>query len=165
MKTRILTGVLCFLLAAMLGIGDAAQAGGWDWDDIEAPYRHRLDTQTSSSGNAQRVNTVTHIATPWPRNVRNRHIPGNGERMVGAMRRYQDGGKERLPMAIKVEQQRMLEMPLEPPLRTFVKTNKSSGSSTSTGGMNVGGAKGAVPSSAAEMGKSDAAPPAAQPEE
>jgi hypothetical protein len=75
--------------AAMLPAIGAAQAGDYDWEDIFAPYRQRIDTATTSSGNAQNVNAATHMITPWPPYVRNRRIPGNGARMVGAIKRYQ----------------------------------------------------------------------------
>jgi hypothetical protein len=76
------------LAAAVLPSLGAAQAGDYDWEDIFAPSRQRIDTATTSSGNAQDVNTVTHMITPWPPYVRNRRIPGNGARMVGAIKRY-----------------------------------------------------------------------------
>jgi hypothetical protein len=78
------------LAAAMLPAIGAAQAGDYDWEDIFAPYRQRIDTATTSSGNAQNVNAATHVITPWPPYVRNRRIPGNGARMVGAIKRYQE---------------------------------------------------------------------------
>jgi hypothetical protein len=102
-----------------------AHAGDWDWDDITAPYTQRLDTMTSSAGNAQRVNAVTHVITPWPRNVHNRHIPANGERMVGAIQRYQAGNKQRLPLARKEDKDSSFEMPLEPAVATAKKQHTS----------------------------------------
>jgi hypothetical protein len=77
-----------FFAAAMLPAIGAAHAGDYDWEDIFAPYRQRIDTATTSSGNAQNVNAATHMITPWPPYVRNRRIPGNGARMVGAIKRY-----------------------------------------------------------------------------
>lgn len=85
------------LAAACLPFCGAAQAGDYDWEDIFAPYRQRIDTATTSSGNAQNVNTVTHMITPWPPYVRNRRIPGNGARMVGAVKRYQEPQSEAQP--------------------------------------------------------------------
>ena len=71
-----------------------AGAGDVDWEDIFAPYRQRIDTATTSSGNAQDVNTVTQMITPWPPYVHNRRISTDGARMVGAVERYRDpGGK------------------------------------------------------------------------
>jgi hypothetical protein len=44
---------------------------------------------TLGAGNAKDVNAATHVVDPWPRNVKDRRISGNGERMVGAVQRYQ----------------------------------------------------------------------------
>lgn len=66
-----------------------AKAG--DWEDIWAPYLERHDKATSSSGNAQAINTNTHIITPWPYYVRNRNIPVNGARMVKSYKEYTIG--------------------------------------------------------------------------
>ncbi len=68
----------------------ATRAGDLDWDDIWAPYEQRIDSFTANSGNAQEVNSVTHMISPWPRGVRNRHIPGNGARAAGAIHRYEN---------------------------------------------------------------------------
>jgi hypothetical protein len=73
---------------AALAAGGAAQAGDYDWEDIFAPYRQRIDSANTSSGNAQNVNAATHVITPWPPYVHNRRIPGDGSRMVGAVERY-----------------------------------------------------------------------------
>jgi hypothetical protein len=82
-----------FALALGLAAVPAA-AGDVDWEDIFAPYRQRIDTATTSSGNAQDVNTVTQMITPWPPYVHNRRLSTDGARMVGAVERYRDpGGK------------------------------------------------------------------------
>jgi hypothetical protein len=80
----------CALALAMLPLSGAARAGDYDWEDMFAPYRQRIDTATTSSGNAHNVNAATHMVTPWPRYVRNRRIPGNGARLAGAVKRYQE---------------------------------------------------------------------------
>jgi hypothetical protein len=69
----------------------AALGGCWNnpYGNEGAQYLHRSDTITLSAGNAKDVNAATHVIDPWPRQVRNRRIPANGERMVGAMQRYQ----------------------------------------------------------------------------
>ena len=70
----------------------AAAAGGcWPgpYGNNGAQYVHRSDTITLSAGNAKDVNAATQVIDPWPRYVGNRRIPANGERMVGAMQRYQ----------------------------------------------------------------------------
>jgi len=52
-------------------------------------YVHRSDTVTLSAGNAKDVNAAIHVIDPWPPYVGNRRVPGNGERMTGAVERYQ----------------------------------------------------------------------------
>jgi hypothetical protein len=76
----------------------AATAGGcWSgpYGNNAAQYVHRSDTITLSAGNAKDLNATTHIIDPWPRYVGNRRIPANGERMVGAVQRYQRPGAAR----------------------------------------------------------------------
>jgi hypothetical protein len=63
------------------------------WDDPFEQYFQRKDTVLLGSGNAAAVNSATHIIDPWPRNVGNTRIPGNGERMAGAAERYRDVSK------------------------------------------------------------------------
>jgi hypothetical protein len=88
METMIRAG---FLAAAAMLVGcGAAHAEDHDWDDIFAPYRQRIDSATTSSGNAHNVNSATQIITPWPRNVHDRRIPGDGSRMVGAVKSYRE---------------------------------------------------------------------------
>jgi hypothetical protein len=67
----------------------AAAAGCWPYGNEGAQYFHRTDTVTLSAGNAKDVNAAVHVIDPWPRQVGNRRIPANGDRMVGAMQRYQ----------------------------------------------------------------------------
>ena len=76
------------VLAFVIGGASASQAGDYDWEDIFAPYRQRIDAATTSSGNAQNVNAATHMITPWPPYVLKRRIPGDGSRMSGAIERY-----------------------------------------------------------------------------
>jgi hypothetical protein len=68
--------VSCVLLAGGCGASVAGQ------------YLDRTDTITTSAGDAQDVNTAIQTIDPWPRNVGNRRIPANGERMSGAIQRY-----------------------------------------------------------------------------
>jgi hypothetical protein len=64
-------------------------SGAWAWDqDPAAQYFERKDTIVSGAGDAKDVNAATHIIDPWPRYVGNRRIPGNGQRMTGAVGRY-----------------------------------------------------------------------------
>ena len=59
------------------------------WDEI-GRYFQRIDTISLVSGDARQVNAVTHIIDPWPRYARDRRIPANAQRMVGAINRYQN---------------------------------------------------------------------------
>ena len=67
------------------------------WDDPFVQYFERKDGVTVGAGNAKAVNSATHIIDPWPRNVGNTRIPGDGQRMSGAIERYRDVTK--LPLA------------------------------------------------------------------
>lgn len=101
METLKTAGLIAGVLLLTCG---AVRADDYDWDDILAPYRQRIDTATTSSGNAQNVNAATQVITPWPPYVRNRRIPGDGARMVGAIERYHDphgkgGGAPQQPTA------------------------------------------------------------------
>jgi hypothetical protein len=67
------------------------------WDDPFEHYFERKDGVTFGAGDAKSVNSATHIIDPWPRNVGNTRIPGDGQRMSGAIERYRDVTK--LPLA------------------------------------------------------------------
>src|SRR5260221_11218916 len=70
----------------------AVSLGGcWSgvYENPAAQYVNRSDTITLGAGNSKDINAATHVIDPWPRNVNNRRIQGNGERMVGAVQRYQ----------------------------------------------------------------------------
>jgi hypothetical protein len=71
-------------------------ARAWDQNPF-SQYLQRSNKITLSAGNAQAVNTATHVIDPWPRYVGNRRIPGNGERMVSAIERYRNVYK--IPLA------------------------------------------------------------------
>jgi hypothetical protein len=74
------------------------------WDDPFEQYFQRKDTVTLDAGNAAAVNSATHTIDPWPRNVGNTRIPGDGGRMAGAVERYRDVSKlPRAPKPIAVE--------------------------------------------------------------
>jgi len=82
MKIRCIIGLAAF--AANLTC-----SGAWAWDqDPAAQYLERKDTIVSGAGDARDVNAATHIIDPWPPYVGNRRIPGNGQRMAGAVARY-----------------------------------------------------------------------------
>jgi hypothetical protein len=77
---------------SLAGVTLAMALGGcWNgiYESPAAQYVNRSDTVTLSAGNAKNVNAATHVIDPWPRYVGNRRIRGNGERMVGAVQRYQ----------------------------------------------------------------------------
>src|SRR5450631_4912187 len=59
------------------------------WDEF-GRYFQRIDTNSLVSGDAREVNAVTQIIDPWPPYARDRRIPANGQRMVGAINRYQN---------------------------------------------------------------------------
>ena len=68
----------------------AALAGDYPFLDELTQYAQRVDTLSVASGDAKDVNAVTQIIDPWPRYARDRRIPANGQRMVGAINRYQN---------------------------------------------------------------------------
>lgn len=74
-----------------------ARAGEVIYGDFATPYLQRIDTIFPGAGDAKDVNSAIHVIDPWPRYSANRHIPANGERMVGALERYRDVRK--LPQA------------------------------------------------------------------
>jgi hypothetical protein len=67
-----------------------ARAGDYPFLDEVTRYAERIDTITVASGDAQDVNAAIQIIDPWPPTARNRRIPVNGQRMVGAINRYQN---------------------------------------------------------------------------
>ena len=76
-------------LAVLVAPG-LATAGDYPFLDELTRYAERIDTLSVTSGDAQDVNAATQIIDPWPAYVRDRRIPANGRRMVGAVDRYQD---------------------------------------------------------------------------
>src|SRR5947207_5070316 len=84
---------LCFLTLTI------ALGGCWSgiYENPAAQYVNRSDTVTLSAGNAKNVNAATHVIDPWPRYVGNPRIRANGERMVGAVQRYQRPQAARSP--------------------------------------------------------------------
>jgi hypothetical protein len=69
--------------------GGLACDGCFD-EDWYAPYIQRTDAVTLSAGNAKNQNALSEMFDPWPPYVRNRRLPLNGQRAVGAMERYRD---------------------------------------------------------------------------
>jgi hypothetical protein len=75
------------MLLALVAVSGGAWAGDYGfWE----PYTQRTEGITAGAGDAKEVNSAIQAIDPWPAYVRNRHIPGSGERMSHAIRRYQD---------------------------------------------------------------------------
>ena len=72
-----------------------ALAGDGFIDMFFGQYLQRVDAVTVGAGDAKEVNSATQVIDPWPRNVRDRRIPANGQRMSAAIQRYQDVRKLR----------------------------------------------------------------------
>jgi hypothetical protein len=90
---------LMFCPGARAGDPVGARADDLRYEFTE-PYLQRTEGVTASVGNARDVNAVTHMIDPWPRHVRNRRIPANGERMAGAIDRYRRGRLQFAPPPI-----------------------------------------------------------------
>ena len=99
MRNAVPTSIAAALIAVTTPMfGSAARAGGF-FDDFIAPYVQRVEGVTRGAGNAKDVNAATHTIDPWPRNVANRRITANGERMSGAVERYRDVRRQPLTPA------------------------------------------------------------------
>lgn len=90
-------------LALILSIGAAglppipvAHAGEY-WDAFVREYVQRLDGISPEAGDAEAVNTATHMIDPWPPYAANRHIKADGARFGEVIERYRDVRK--LPLA------------------------------------------------------------------
>jgi hypothetical protein len=81
-------------LLILFSVGGCTQTTRFAAVDPAQEYLQRVDTVTSSAGNAKEVNTRIHEIDPWPRYVGDTRIPGNGERMAGAVERYRDISKQ-----------------------------------------------------------------------
>jgi uncharacterized membrane protein YgcG len=106
--------------------------GDYPLFDEWAKYFQRIDTITVDAGDARNVNAVTHIITPWPYYARNRWIPANGQRMVGAIDRYQN--PRRLGAVAPT---------LAPIIMGTVSSGGGGGGGAGAGGMAGGGGAGA----------------------
>jgi hypothetical protein len=84
-----MTKIASLIAVVFLIVCGEARADDPFWDEW-ARYFRRIDTISVTSGDARDVNAVAQIIDPWPRYVGNRRIPVNGERMVGAVDRYQN---------------------------------------------------------------------------
>jgi hypothetical protein len=83
-----LTGLA--VLLSLMAIGGAHAGQDYPFLDELTGYAQRIDTLSVASGDARNVNAATQIIDPWPRYARDRRIPANGQRMVGAINRYQN---------------------------------------------------------------------------
>lgn len=82
------------LAALAVVIGSAgARAQDYPFLDELTRYAERIDTLSVTSGDARDVNAAIQTVDPWPPTSRDRRIPANGERMVGAVDRYRNSGK------------------------------------------------------------------------
>jgi hypothetical protein len=88
-----------FLLASAVALSSLiTPAYAWDQYPFDE-YSQRIETVTPWAGDAKNTNAAIHTIDPWPSYAGNRRIPGNGERMSGAVERYRDVSK--LPRAPK----------------------------------------------------------------
>jgi hypothetical protein len=88
------------LLGSAMAFAALAVSPAHAWDQYPFDeYSQRTETVTPWAGDSKDTNAAIHIIDPWPPYAGNRRIPGNGERMSGAVERYRDVGK--LPRAPK----------------------------------------------------------------
>lgn len=76
------------LLSCAIASLALAGCNGLYGNDEAQRYTQRSDTITLSAGDAPNVNARTHMISPWPRGVGDRHIYSDGPRMVRAVDRY-----------------------------------------------------------------------------
>jgi hypothetical protein len=100
MRTVIPVSVLLILSAVggctSTDVVNTAQV--YDPVDAVQEYNQRADKVTLSGGNAQAVNTRIHEVDPWPRNVGDKRIYSNGQRMADAVWRYRCGKEPQAPL-------------------------------------------------------------------
>jgi hypothetical protein len=77
-------------LISLMAVGVAHAGEDYPFLDELTGYAQRIDTLSVVSGDARNVNAATQIINPWPLYARDRRIPANGQRMVGAIDRYQN---------------------------------------------------------------------------
>jgi hypothetical protein len=70
----------------------------YDPVDAAQPYAQRADKIALSAGDAQAVNTRIHEVDPWPRNVGDKRIFTNGQRMADAVWRFRCGKEPQQPL-------------------------------------------------------------------
>jgi hypothetical protein len=79
--------LLSALIVSLAACSLAGCSGLYGHDEVDR-YAQRADTITMSAGDAKEVNARAHMVTPWPREVGDRRIPAQGERVERAMNRY-----------------------------------------------------------------------------
>ncbi len=86
-------------LAALVVVVGANGARAQDYPFLDGltRYAERIDTLSVTSGDAQDVNAAIQTIDPWPPYARDRRIPANGQRMVGAIERFQNPKLPPLP--------------------------------------------------------------------
>ena len=84
---KLISSVAIMMIGGCIGV---ARAGDYPFLDELTRYAERIDTLSVTSGDAKDVNAAIQTIDPWPPNSRNRNIPANGQRMVGAVNRYQN---------------------------------------------------------------------------
>ena len=77
---------------------DYRKVNGVYFLDAVQPYAQRADKIRLTAGDAQEVNTRIHEVDPWPRNVGDKRIYSNGQRMADAVWRYRCGKEPQPPM-------------------------------------------------------------------
>jgi hypothetical protein len=88
---KMITGfALAVLLAVPAGAAAQEAIGLIAGDGPLSEYGQRAEGVTIGAGNAKEANTAIHAIDPSPPSARNRAIPGSGERLSRAIRRYQD---------------------------------------------------------------------------
>ena len=70
------------------------------YDPVDAvqPYAQRADKIRLSAGDAHAVNTRIHEVDPWPRNVGDKRIYSNGQKIADAVWRYRCGKEPQPPL-------------------------------------------------------------------
>lgn len=84
---------LGFTLALLFGAACSEARADDPFLDELARYALRTDGMSVMSGDANEANAAKQIIDPWPANVQDRKIPINGQRMLGAIDRYQNPDK------------------------------------------------------------------------
>src|SRR5205823_14361228 len=95
--------LMLFLLGGCATTDVVNTAQIYDPIDAVQPYAQRADKIALSAGDAHEVNTRIHEVDPWPRNVGDKRIYSNGQRMADAVWKYRCG-KEPSPLPLVGEE-------------------------------------------------------------